>query len=76
MLYGKEIFENPNLTIQGPDRRRTIKERLFSRPWRPFVASEPTRIPDPSVYASDKAIFAHPETARKMKDLIAAKAQK
>lgn len=81
MIYsGYRLIEDINLTVPGPDRvvRRTWRVRLFTLPWRPLAANrtEPTVLPDPSMYASGDMIIAHPETMRRIKDMLATQGKK
>lgn len=72
---GIPIIESEVLIIDGEpyERRRTWRERLFTRPWRPWRATQRVipKVPDPNFYVSSvepwgKQIFAHPVTARRI----------
>lgn len=73
---GLKILENPILTVPGQSEqvKRTLKERLFSRPWRPFkkYIKVTPMIPDPNYYLDkiNNTIIAHPDTARKLMNAI------
>jgi hypothetical protein len=69
---GLQLVENPQLTVpDGYDVvRRTWRERLFQRPWRPLRATRPVARfkPDPAFYVLEqKMIVAHPVTMAKMR---------
>jgi len=69
-MLGVRVFLNEILTVPGdPARvRRTWRERLLSRPWRPLRAFKmiPTVKPDPSVYRTAQGLFMHPDTWRRI----------
>lgn len=76
MLYnGMKITTNPNLVVLGPPvtRRRTWKERLFSRPWRPWKSTITERplVPDREVYCSGlDTLVMHPVVAAELRRAI------
>ncbi|HEC64245.1 MAG TPA: hypothetical protein ENI23_03020 [bacterium] len=73
-LQGLKIIEDKSLTI--PDGTITVtrswKERLFTRPWKPWVATKEifNIIPNPELfYIKDRGIvLAHPVTAKRLYD--------
>lgn len=73
-LHGLKIITDLNLTIQDGTIivNRSWKERLFTRPWKPWVATKEifNIIPDPNMYFIEKEgiVFAHPVTARRLYD--------
>lgn len=64
------IYENAHLTVPGEPRRRGWKERFLSWPFRPWVSHMPTRKPDPAIYQTPQGIFAHPATARRIRESL------
>jgi hypothetical protein len=80
-IAGYTLVEDMTLTVPGPivdeDRwvRRTWKERLFSRPWKPLISKKQitvkvqTYLPDPQHYFihKNKEIVGHPQTLQKLK---------
>ena len=47
--------------------RRSLKERLFSRPWRPFA----THKPDPKILQfNEEALIMHPETFKRAQEIM------
>jgi hypothetical protein len=73
MLYGFRIIEDPNCVIDGPTRivQRSWRERLFTCPWRPWVATYAVtpKIPNPDAVRLDhiNALLMHPQTAREFR---------
>lgn len=70
-LNGVRIIESVWLTEPGNpvEVQRTWRQRLFSRPWRPWKATF-TMIPHVPMrggYQMGDAIVMHPETVRKLK---------
>lgn len=75
------IIVAPYLTVDGEpyNVRRSLRERLFSRPWRPWVCTRTIvpQIPDPSMYSmldpisGRQTIVAHPETFKRVKHELA-----
>ncbi len=74
---GIPIIENEILVVDGEpyQRRRSWRERLFTRPWRPWRATKwvVPKIPDPNIYVSNiepwgKRIYAHPVTAQRIRE--------
>lgn len=72
MLNGIRIIESAYLTEPGEpyEVRRTLRERLFSRPWHPF---QRTRMVTPQVpmkggyQLADGTLIMHPETLQRLK---------
>ncbi len=76
-FWGLRVLESPYMEIDGPDVpvRRTWRDRLFSRPWRPWVATRlvRSRIPHPGfARISPTTIVMHPETARVLHERLRA----
>jgi hypothetical protein len=47
---------------------RTWRERLFSWPWRPWLATRIERIPDPSLYQlGGDTLVGHPATIERLR---------
>lgn len=72
------VLENPLLVVDGDpvEVPRTWRERLFSRPWRPFKATKTVipKVPMPSVYLTgDGTVYAHPEIAAQIRKGIPAR---
>ena len=68
-MLGMSLFKNPSMVVQRNEIiRRTWKERFFSLPWRPWIA---TRLiihydPDPRVYIYGNRLIAHPDIIEKL----------
>lgn len=59
---GMPIITSPLLrTRQEYMRRRTWKERLFTRPWHPFLRSVKVVI-EPDIFIMERKVFMHPQT--------------
>lgn len=74
-LTGLNIIEDKNLVIQDgiTTLNRTWKERLFTRPWKPWIATKEiaNMIPNPDVFIiKGKTVLAHPATAQKIKEMF------
>lgn len=72
-LHGMPLHENPLLTEQEEYTiRRTWKQRLLTRPWRPWRATivRTRRVPSKQIYALNGAFFAHPETATRIRAML------
>lgn len=73
-IGGLTVIENPMLTVPGEPQevRRTWRERLFTKPWRPRQATKTIvpQVPDQKIYyiSKDRAIM-HPEVAKRVRDL-------
>jgi hypothetical protein len=71
-IFGHKVILNSNLLMNGDPVtvRRGWKERLLSRPWRPFHATSTyiPRVPDTAVYQLGGGyIVAHPNTIAKLR---------
>ncbi len=72
LALGLQIIENKNMVIEDGTTiiKRSWRERIFSRPWRPLQRTrEITRfVPDPDVYLirDRNIIIAHPVTVTKL----------
>jgi hypothetical protein len=73
-FWGTRIILNPNLTEAGPPREvpRTWRERLFTLPWRPLVATKwiTPQIPMQGGLQIGDKIMMHPQTYNKLKNII------
>lgn len=70
-INGMKIIEDINMTEEGEPYqiRRSWKERLFSRPWRPRQRMKTIvpRVPSEKCYLlGNNTIMMHPETAQKL----------
>ena len=76
LAFDRQIIENKNMTIADGTIiiKRSWRERIFSRPWRPLQRTrEIIRfIPDPHIYLirGKNMIVAHPTTAIKLRQEI------
>lgn len=81
LLHGYQVVENtalvvPKLVERERWYRRTWKERLFSRPWRPLqwrekrLTTETEMVPDPNIYVRHGVIYCHPEVAARINEAI------
>jgi hypothetical protein len=74
-LLGLKVIESPYLEQDGTpyDVRRTWRQRLFSRPWRPFVTTYTVvpRVPlEGFVQLNPHTIVMHPVTLRRLKEQL------
>jgi len=74
-LTGFNMIEDKNLVVQDGTTtlNRSWEERLFTWPWKPWVATKEivNMIPNPDVFLIDrKTVIAHPATAQKIKELL------
>ena len=73
LLCGFKVIENPYMVVDGePYRvRRTWKDRLFTRPWRPLESTKMVTPKVPSdeilVLKQHQTLVMHPEIAAKLK---------
>lgn len=70
-MFGYRIIEDRNMVIDGDpyEKLRGWKERLFSRPWRPFKKYKTIipKIPNPEIIVTADCYIMHPEIAKKLK---------
>ena len=70
-LIGMQVRTNPLLTVAGPPVkvRRAWRERLFSRPWKPWRATRTVipQIPDPHAMLVGNLLIMHPDTWARMR---------
>ncbi len=63
-INGFKIMENPLMTEAGEpyEVKRSWKERLFTRPWRPFKKTRTVvpQIPSRQIIMMDRIIYMHP----------------
>lgn len=74
MIPPVRIIEDVNLTEDGPPItvHRTWRERLFSRPWRPFMRTKEVTPKVPyrgALKMPDGSLVMHPATAREFRNL-------
>lgn len=74
-FQGLEIIETPYLTVPGEPVtvRHTWRRRLFSWPWRPWVASYTytPQVPHPGgVQFAPGKIAMHPATAARLREIL------
>jgi hypothetical protein len=73
---GIELKESSALTKPGPDefKKRTLYEKLFSLPWKPFKKFDTikTFLPDDNLYyfKNQNMIVGHPEKIRAIKEVL------
>lgn len=69
--FGYALRECEWFTIPGTpyQERRSWRDRLCTRPWRPWIAFRTItpQIPDPAVYRIGDALYGHPDTLRTLK---------
>lgn len=75
LFAGYRLQENDNLTVLcNEGRTLTWAERLFSWPWRPWIAITNRKYTIPSrkiiVFEEQKVIVAHPEVIRKLRGIL------
>ena len=78
-FHGMRVIESVYLVEPGEPRteRRTWRERLFSRPWRPWVATKVVvpQVPHRgAVQLNATTLVMHPETLRQLRKLLPADA--
>lgn len=70
MLYGRKIVLSNILTHDGEpfEVKRTWKERLFTKPWRPFKKTRIVvlQIPDDVIIKTPDAYIMHPEVFKRL----------
>lgn len=67
---GYRIIENPEMTCQKQVRRqRSLSQRLFTFPWRPFQKTELIlmTVPDDRMVIQNNTLMVHPEVYKKLK---------
>lgn len=72
-LWGTHIVTDPHLTKTAVvEVRRTWRERLFSRPWRPWERTKfvTRQVPDDTVYFIRGRIVCHPIVRSQMERVI------
>ena len=62
---GLSIHKDLGLTIEER-RKRSFKEVLFSRPWRPFKLWSYHLVPNPDIYLVGDNIVGHPSTVTRL----------
>lgn len=68
-MHGLRVIENVNLTVAGTpyEVRRTWRERLLARPWRPLQRTRTIvpQVPSPTLYLmAPNTLVGHPATIR------------
>ena len=66
------VFESKYMTVPQ-EVKRTWRERLFTRPFRPFRKTKIIQVPNPNLYRTPFGVYGHPETIRKLKAALAEK---
>ena len=65
-LFGKPVIEDHSMVVERPVglRKRSLKERLWNSPWRPWQGweTEYETVPDPRILHQEHAVVGHPET--------------
>ena len=74
-IRGIRIIEDPNLVQDGKPRvvRRSLRERLFSRPWRPLQRTRTVIPKEPRIEALEirpGVLVMHPATARALREVL------
>lgn len=68
---GFDIIENPLLTVPGEpcEVKRTLKERLFTKPWQPFKATKTItpQVPSKQIFRIENKLICHPAIAAQIK---------
>lgn len=64
-----DIYESPYL-IEPKQVKRSWKERLFERPWRPFKKFKTIMIPSEKIYEVGGAFICHPEMKQKIEQRL------
>lgn len=80
-LLGFKIHQNSNMLDDGPpeERVRSWKERLFTRPWKPWKKTKwvPTKVPSCTIlHMPDGSLMMHPIMFREALSAIAADAKR
>lgn len=72
-ISGFKIITNDHLMVDGEpiQIRRSWRERLFSRPWRPWAAVRTfiPKIPSPQIFEWGDTLIMHSETMRKFREM-------
>lgn len=79
MINGLRIIENPRMTVPGDPYavRRTWRERLLTRPWRPWQRERwvTPMLPSKDCYVlTNGCVVMHPETAKALRATLASNA--
>jgi len=67
MYHGINIIESPHCTIDD-EVKRTWWERLFTKPWRPFLKMKTVK--KKAMFNYDNTIICHPDIAKQLRDTI------
>lgn len=70
-VLGMQIYESPWITVsEDCIMRRSWRERLFSWPWKPWVAEKTIvmQVPDKHVYIAGNNVYCHPVIARQIRE--------
>jgi len=69
-IAGKQLIENPNMVVFGEsyDVRRSWRERLFTRPWKPWVIFKrlTPMVPMKKLLLAGDKIIGHPEAIKEL----------
>jgi hypothetical protein len=63
------VYENIYLTVPETV-KRTWKERLFTRPWRPFRKTKVIQVPNPDLIKTSVGLIGHPDTVAKLRKML------
>lgn len=74
-VLGAKVYENALLTKPGTpyEVKRTLKERLWSRPWQPLKATTwvTPQVPSSDIFTMpDGSLVMHPETVQLLRNAI------
>ena len=70
---GMPIIESLYSTILEPRTvKRTLKERFFSLPWKPWVKEKEilVNVPNPDVFIINGSIVGHPATIARLREMV------
>ena len=74
LLYGMPVFTNPHMTEAGEpyEVRRTWRERLLSRPWRPLQATRTVvpQVPSRAIIKAGARLICHPAMLDEIREAV------
>jgi len=67
IIESDQLYETKTRSV-----RRSWRERLFTRPWRPWIATKTIsyRVPSECIYVMDDKIVCHPSVAEALRHAI------
>ena len=74
-VHGYVVIESVFCTVtEEIEVRRTMKERLFTWPWRPMqrTKTETVTVPSPDVFLVGNQVIGHPATIAKLREMMQA----